>query len=128
MKHLLGSLTTLSALLGLVMIAAIDAQSTDVPIPVKFGMEASAIDPQKAAGVAADYGSIWVGPWTLQYGGWNGPDAELQKMSAAGVTPAIHFYYWGDDISPSCVENGCWSSLHNAHKNRAGWEALGQQL
>jgi len=41
-------------------------------------------------------------------------------MQNAGVTPALHFYYWGDDISPSCVENGCWSTLHNAQKTRAG--------
>jgi PKD repeat protein len=49
-------------------------------------------------------------------------------MRSAGVTPAIHFYYWGDDISPSCVENGCWSSLHNAQKDRAHWDLLGSQL
>ncbi len=95
--------------------------------PVKFGMDAAAVSAQAAAGVPADYGTFWIGPWTLS-SGWGGPDSQLTAMKSAGVTPAIHFYYWGDDISPSCVENGCWSSLHNAQKTRAGWNTLGTQL
>ena len=49
-------------------------------------------------------------------------------MRAAGVTPAVHFYYWGDDISPSCVESGCWSKAQNVQKDRTRWKALGDQL
>lgn len=103
------------------------AQAATAATPVKFGMDANAIAAQKAAGVAPDYGTMWIGPWTLT-SGWGGPDAELASMKNAGVTPAVHFYYWGDDISPSCVENGCWSSLHDAQKTRAGWDKLGTQL
>jgi PKD repeat protein len=97
------------------------------PAPVSFGMDSASMSHQANAGVKADYGTFWVGPWTLS-SGWGGPDGQLASMGAAGVTPAIHFYYWGDDISPSCVENGCWSSLHNAQKTRAGWQQLAQQM
>lgn len=95
--------------------------------PVAFGMDSASVAAQKAAGAAPDYGTFWIGPWTLT-SGWGGPDAQMASLKAAGVTPAIHFYYWGDDITPSCVENGCWSSLHNAQKDRAHWDLLEQQL
>jgi PKD repeat protein len=110
---------------------AAESQPTTAPSPTSapmlFGMDASGVTAQTQAGAKPDYGTFWIGPWTLS-SGWGGPDAQLASMKAAGVTPAIHFYYWGDDISPSCVEDGCWSSLHNAQKTRAGWETLGTQL
>jgi hypothetical protein len=52
----------------------------------------------------------------------------MASLKSAGVTPAIHFYYWGDDISPTCVEDGCWSTEHNTQKDRAHWQMLGDQL
>ncbi len=103
------------------------AGATTPTTPIAFGMDAASITAQTSAGAKPDYGTFWIGPWTLS-SGWGGPDGQLATMKAAGVTPAIHFYYWGDDITPTCVENGCWSSLHNAQKTRAGWESLGTQL
>jgi PKD repeat protein len=94
---------------------------------MRFGMDASSLNAQTQAGAKPDYGTMWIGPWTLT-SGWVGPTNSLNNMRQAGVTPAIHFYYWGDDISPSCVEHGCWSSLHNSHKNRADWQRLAEQL
>lgn len=94
--------------------------------PFRFGMEAGAIYDQTNAGVKPDYGTFWVGPWTLKHG-WGGVDSQLDTMRSQGVTPAIHFYYWGDDISKNCIEYGCWSSLHDAQKNKAGWQTLAQQ-
>ncbi|HVL88371.1 MAG TPA: PKD domain-containing protein [Candidatus Thermoplasmatota archaeon] len=95
--------------------------------PMRFGMHANAVPDQIAAGQRPDYGTFWVGPWTLKHG-WGGPDQQMRDMVKAGVTPAIHFYYWGDDISPSCVENGCWSDLHGAWKDKAGWQRLANEL
>jgi PKD repeat protein len=130
MNTLAKALLTTAALGALILAvpgsAVSQSQPTTTPT-LKFGMEASSVAMQSAAGVKPDYGTFWIGPWTLG-SGWGGPDARLSEMKASGVTPAIHFYYWGDDISPSCVENGCWSSLHSAQKDRAGWEKLGTQL
>lgn len=95
--------------------------------PILFGMDSASAAAQAKAGVPADYGTLWVGPWTLT-SGWGGPDAQLAAMKSANVTPAVHLYYWGDDITPSCVENGCWSSLHNAQKDRAHWATLATQM
>ncbi len=126
--------TLATALLASIALVAVAMPVTGAePTPaagspaMQFGMDAAAISAQASAGVPADYGTFWIGPWTLS-SGWGGPDAQLASLKAAGVTPAIHFYYWGDDISPSCVENGCWSSLHNAWKDQAGWDKLATQM
>ncbi|MHB8633282.1 MAG: hypothetical protein ACYDBQ_04840 [Thermoplasmatota archaeon] len=95
--------------------------------PVRFGMDADSVAQQSAAGAAPDYGTLWIGPWTLS-SGWGGPDAQLDTLRAQGVTPAIQFYYWGDDISQACITNGCWSTLTNSWKDQAGWQSLAQGL
>ena len=126
MNTLPAGLATLGLLLGaLATIPTLGGATT--PAPFAFGMDAASVGAQVAAGVKPEYGTFWIGPWTLT-SGWGGPDAELDRMKAAGVTPAIHFYYWGDDISKACVEDGCWSSLHNAQKDRAHWDTLAEQL
>ncbi|HWH31921.1 MAG TPA: PKD domain-containing protein, partial [Egibacteraceae bacterium] len=96
-------------------------------VPMRFGMDANSVSAQAAAGVKPDYGTMWLGPWTLT-SGWGGPNSQLTSMRNAGVTPAIHFYYWGDDISQSCLKNGCYSSLHSAQKDQAGWQLLAEQM
>ncbi|MEA3190464.1 MAG: hypothetical protein QOD77_1046 [Thermoplasmata archaeon] len=121
--------TTLAIVLTGALLAVLlpfPAGSTVEPA-VGFGMDAGSIGAQTQAGAKPDYGTFWVGPWTLK-SGWGGPDGQLQAMADAGVTPAVHLYYWGDDISQSCLTNGCWSTLHNAQKDQAGWQALTDQL
>jgi hypothetical protein len=115
----------LTLLAGSLLLAVQPAGATAAP--VLFGMDAGSVAAQAAAGAKPDYGTMWIGPWTLS-SGWGGPDGQLAGLKSQGVTPAVHFYYWGDDISPSCVEDGCWSSLHNTWKDRAHWRMLGDQL
>ncbi|HEV8359593.1 MAG TPA: PKD domain-containing protein, partial [Candidatus Thermoplasmatota archaeon] len=45
-----------------------------------------------------------------------------------GVAPVVELYYWGDDISPACLEDGCWSTLHDTWKSRGNWSDLTGQL
>ncbi|MBI2013316.1 MAG: hypothetical protein HYS87_00550 [Candidatus Colwellbacteria bacterium] len=94
---------------------------------VKFGMDINSIDVQESSGIKPDYGMFWIGSWTLS-SGWGGPDKLLETAVKKGVSPVIQFYYWGDDISINCVENGCWSSLHNTWKNKQNWQTLAVQL
>lgn len=95
--------------------------------PMKFGMDVGAVEPMKAWGTKPDYATMWVGVWTLK-SGWGGIDAQLDNMYNSGVTPVIHFYYWGNDISKNCLENGCWSTVHNSWKDKNGWQQLAQGL
>lgn len=95
--------------------------------PVRFGLDLASIDAQAAAGLKPSLGMTWIGPWTLK-SGWGGPDALFEKAYRSGVTPVVQFYYWGNDISKACIDNGCWSTIHSAWKSRAGWDTLAQQL
>lgn len=127
MKHTLVSLAAVAILVGAIAALSAGAISADSTSTVGFGMDSGSVSRQVAAGVPPDYGTFWIGPWTLT-SGWGGPDAQMVSMKSADVTPAIHFYYWGDDISATCLENGCWSSLHNTQKTRANWDILAQQF
>lgn len=93
--------------------------------PMAFGLDAGSLDLQSASGVTPDYATIWIGPWNLEKG-WLDPAAQLRQMRDAGITPAIHLYYWGDDLSPGCLAEGCRG------KSVAGWAdlvvGLGAQL
>lgn len=129
MNHLPTGLATLTLLTGTLLLSVVPITgAAAAPPPVLFGMDSASMTAQANAGVAADYGSFWVGPWTLS-SGWGGPDAQLDQMRAAGVTPAIHFYYWGDAIAQACfTSTGCWSSEQNAQLTMANWQTLAQQL
>jgi len=122
---LLAAATALAAL-PLAPLAPASAAATTAPL--RFGMDAASMQAEAAAGVPADYGTFWIGPWTLS-SGWGGPDAQMDQMAKAGVTPAIHLYYFGDAIAQTCFDaDGCWSSLQNTQLTMAGWQTLTQQL
>lgn len=127
MKPLLASIISLALLLGGAGLTGTVGAQSGSGDTIGFGMDADSIRDQTSAGAKPDYGVMWIGPWTLS-SGWGGPGDRMDQMRAQGVTPVIHFYYWGDDISPSCVENGCWSSLHNTWKDQDGWQRLAKQL
>lgn len=89
---------------------------------MRFGLDVKSLHVQRAAGLVPDFGTLWIGAWNLDKG-WLVPDAELTALRASGITPAIHFYYWGDDMAPSCfAAPGCNG------KTLEGWDLLGQQL
>jgi predicted xylan-binding protein with Ca-dependent carbohydrate-binding module len=92
-----------------------------------FGMDLASMDTQTNAGARPDYGMVWVGTWTMK-SGWSSTDALFDKARARGVTPVVQYYYWGNDISRNCLENGCWSGASGVWKSRAGWAELGRQL
>src|ERR1041385_4509998 len=87
-----------------------------------FGLDAGSLAVQQAQGVHAGYATIWVGVWDLEKG-WLVPDAQLATLRAAGVTPAIQLFYWGDDLAPACFgPAGCNG------KTVEGWDRLIAQL
>ncbi|HEX9816481.1 MAG TPA: hypothetical protein VGB18_05835, partial [Candidatus Thermoplasmatota archaeon] len=125
----LGLAASATLILVITIFAAVTpAGSAQVSAPgVLFGMDINSMDAQKQAGVPADYATLWAGVWNLK-SGWGGPNAAVDRAVANGVTPVVHFYYWGDDISKDCVENGCYSKLHGAQKDKAGWQRLADEL
>lgn len=90
---------------------------------MRFGIDAGAVQgfTERAQG-PPDYGTVWVGRWNLDHG-WRDTDAALVALREANVTPAVHFWYWGDDIQDACfTDAGCngkwWVS----------WDELSRQL
>lgn len=100
-----------------------DVVPVTTPAPgMRFGIDASAVGEfQTHAGTAPDYGTLWVGRWNNEKG-WRGTDAGLAQLRAANVTPAIHLWYWGDDIAPACLDVGCNG------KDAAGWDRVTRDL
>src|SRR5581483_1079083 len=88
---------------------------------VGFGFDAGSLSVQKEAGLQPQFATIWIGPWDSKQG-WLQPDRQLAELHAQGVTPAVHLYYWGDDLAPSCLAVGCHG------KDVAGWADLTHQL
>lgn len=91
-----------------------------------FGTNVGAVDDQTNAGIKPNYAVLWAGPWTID--NWGYFDNQLAALSSRGVTPVIQFYYWGNDLSWNCWNNGCWSNIHGHWKDQGGWQKLAQQL
>ena len=111
---------------GLVMASAVDAYAaTDQPM--RFGIDVDALGRAQKKGLDFSYGTIWVGGWTQKYG-WTDVEQKLREAKKHDVTPVISWWYWGDDISPSCVANGCRDRYHGVQKDAQTWYRLSEQL
>ena len=95
--------------------------------PMRFGADLSALPRARSQGLAFTYGTFWLGAWTQKYG-WSDANTQLRAAAAGGVTPVISWWYWGDDISPSCVENGCNDRYHGVRKDKATWYRMTSEL
>lgn len=101
--------------------------STFAQTSVGFGFDVNSVRKARENGMPIAYGSLWAGPWNQRWG-WGGIEDQLNTAKANGVTPVIQWFYWGDDISPSCVENGCWDAYSGVWKDKATWIRLSNEL
>jgi hypothetical protein len=105
------------------------AKAATGPAPMKFGFDVNSAKHARELGMPVAYGSLWVGAWNQpEKYGWGGIKDQLQTAKASGVTPIVLWWYWGDDISPSCVENGCQDRYENVHKDKATWYRMTNEL
>jgi hypothetical protein len=97
---------------------------------IGFGFDASSAQRARNLGMPVAYGNVWAGAWNQpEKYGWGGIKTQLKAAQSAQVVPVIHWYYWGDDISPACVENGCHSTYHGGvDKNKATWYRMSREL
>jgi hypothetical protein len=94
---------------------------------MRFGFDTKSISQARSLGAPVSYSNTWAGSWNQKYG-WGDIEKELQQARAAGVTPVVPWWYWGDDISPSCVDNGCVDRYQGVEKDRATWTRLSNEL
>jgi hypothetical protein len=95
--------------------------------PMQFGLDIKSLTRARNLGAQVTYGSTWAGPWIQKFG-WKGVEDDLRAAKAAGAVPVVQWWYWGDDISPSCVEGGCRDRYHGVQKDRATWSRLSNEL
>jgi hypothetical protein len=95
--------------------------------PIQFGFDTKSVASARQLGMPVAYGSTWAGPWNQKHG-WKGIEDDLRTAKANGTTPVVQWWYWGDDISPSCVENGCQDRYHGVRKDRATWTRMSNEL
>jgi hypothetical protein len=95
--------------------------------PMRFGADIEALPRARSQGLPLTYGSLWLGAWTQRWG-WSDANTKLRAASAGGVTPVISWWYWGDDISPSCIEYGCNDRYHGVRKDKATWYRMTSEL
>lgn len=94
---------------------------------MRFGVNAKSATKAIAMGMPISYGSMWAGPWNQKLG-WQGLSDELKQAKAAGTIPVVQWWYWGDDISPACVQHGCKDRYHGVQKDAATWTRLSNEL
>jgi hypothetical protein len=95
--------------------------------PVRFGFDARSARRARDLGMPVRYAVTWAGAWNQTWG-WNGIENDLRETKAAGLIPVVQWWYWGDDISPACVENGCTDRYQGVHKDKATWIRLSNEL
>ncbi|HET6403385.1 MAG TPA: PKD domain-containing protein [Candidatus Thermoplasmatota archaeon] len=103
-------------LVAALLTTAMPVQAQGAPT-VPLGVSNNSVAELTAAGAKPTYASYWVGDWMAVHG-WGGLENMLRSAKASGTTPVLFWYYWGDSISPSCVENGCNG------RSRAQWNEL----
>ena len=94
---------------------------------VQFGFDADSVSKARQLGMPVAYGSAWAGSWNQKWG-WKDVERKLREAKDAGVVPVVQWWYWGDDISPNCVEHGCTDRYAGVRKDKANWTRLSNEL
>ena len=94
---------------------------------MRFGAHMDSIPTTETYGVPMQYGVFWMGSWTQKYG-WGYAEQQLIAARDRGITPVVQWWYWGDDISPACVEQGCQDTRQNVWKDKATWYRMTREL
>jgi len=96
-------------------------------VMVPLGIDAKSLPRARSLGLPVAYASTWAGAWNQKWG-WNGVRADLRRAKGSGAIPVVQWWYWGDDISPLCVEQGCTDRYHGVRKTRETWVRLSNEL
>ena len=96
--------------------------------PVKFGFNAESVEKARDLRLPITYSTIWAGAWNQEKYGWGGIRTMLKTAKTNELTPVIQWWYWGDDLSPTCVQSGCTDKYYGVVKNKATWDRLSAEL
>lgn len=109
------------------LLAALLAVSGPSVAAVRFGMDQGGVDFLERHGAKPDDAVFWAGAWN-EKSGWSYLGSNADRLADRGIRPVVQWYYWAGDISPTCVDQGCWSNAHGVWKSRANWAADAAKL
>jgi hypothetical protein len=116
-----------TALAAVVLATAVTPANSAAVTSMRFGFDIESLSQARSHKVPVSFGTFWLGSWTGKYG-WGYAESQLRAAKQARVTPVINWWYWGDDISPQCVDRGCHDARQNVHKDRATWNRMADEL
>lgn len=96
-------------------------------MPLQFGIGLDDIATARSHGLHLGFGTFWLGAWT-QRTGWAHAEQQLRLAASLNITPVINWWYWGDDISPACVEHGCYDARQQVWKDKTTWYRMSTEL
>lgn len=108
-------------------VVVVDKRPALLAAPLRFGTEAKSLARAEKQGLSFGYGVTWTGAWNQKHG-WSTPQRELKEARARGVIPVVHWWYWGDEISPAAVQNGVTDVRHGVKKDRETWFRMANEL
>jgi hypothetical protein len=119
--------TAFAALWAMLLLGGCSSQIPVAAAPhrLDLGIAGDAVATLAEQRVHVKYGVVWVGAWNLDRG-WSSTEEALERIVAANTTPLVHFYYWGDDLSPECFEHGCVAGTST--KSQEGWWQLADEF
>jgi hypothetical protein len=112
------------AMCALLQVSSASAQTAQM----KIGFDANSIKRARELGLPVAYGSLWAGAWNQERYSMDGITHQLDAARDAGVTPVIQWWYWGDDLSPECVQSGCRDKYYGVWKDKATWDRMSNEL
>jgi hypothetical protein len=112
---------------GLVLASTVTPVQSAGSTPMRFGADMDSLERASRKNLPMAFGTFWVGSWTARHG-WGYAESQLRAAKQRNVTPVINWWYWGDDISPQCVEQGCRDARQNVAKDKATWYRMSNEL
>ena len=94
---------------------------------MRYGVHMDSLGQADQYALPMQFGVFWMGSWTQKYG-WGYAEQQLAAAKLRGITPIVQWWYWGDDISPSCVERGCTDARQGVWKDKATWYRMTREL
>jgi len=94
---------------------------------MRYGVHMDSLPQADQYALTMHLGVFWMGSWTQKYG-WGYAEQQLAAAKARGITPVVQWWYWGDDISPDCVERGCQDLRQGVWKDKATWYRMTREL
>ena len=106
------------------------AQATHPPAWVGYGFPLDHLGAFEADSdhLDLDYTSFWAVWEHGEFDNWDDVTKKTRQAISNGTVPVVYWYYWGDRIRQSCVEQGKKADGTSCNRSKAEWELYTEEL